>query len=188
MHSRASRRCCNASQAPFRTGYCGRAFSGSVPDMARYVRHIGPALGRPHLVADLNTARLVSVGAGLRASHAATQPALVRASRFNPAIRFQPPGRIAEGGGFPVFAAGDLAHLPASDRQRHPSLASHRYMMRRSDRRSPVGGRHSPPFFVYRMFPMTCRGANAPVFLEPVEHAGDGIAQQPELFARQVMH
>ncbi len=162
--------------------------------MARHVCHVGLALGHPHLVADLNTARLVSVGAGLRASRAATQPLTSRLLQFEPAICFQPPGRIADVAGkapsrvSPVLAAAGLAHLPASGRRRHPSLASHRYMMRRSDRRFPVGGRHSPPFFVYRTFPLTCWGGNAPAFFEPVEHAGDGIAQALEFFVCQVMH
>ncbi len=146
----AGRRCRDASQAPL----CGYSLPGSIPDLAHRVCVFRRTLGRRRLVDACMMARPTSCGAAESRSGLARNYA--RETNSNPVLFSSP--WISTEGLPPLYSSSTAAAGLLS--------ASHRYM-RRSDRRSPVGGRHSPPFFVFHLFPMTGRGANASALFQP---------------------
>ncbi len=165
MHSRASRRCRDASQAPL----CGYSFPRSIPDLARRVCVVCRTLGCRRLVGACMMARSTSCGA------AESRPGLARnyARETNPnPVMLSSPWGITEGLPPLYSTSAAAAGLPS---------ASHRYMMRRSDRRSPVGRSDvlpgAPrPFFDSLL--LTCRQRECWRSFQPVEQSLHDFAQR----------
>ncbi len=109
-----------------------------------------------------------ALGDAGRCARAPALPAVTqRVSRFNPVLLSTPWG-ITEGLPPLYSTSAAVAGLPS---------VPHRYMMQKSDRRSPVGRSHPRPFFPVYYLP-TCRRRECWRSFQPVEQSLHDFAQR----------